>query len=168
MYFMYISPTLADITALSSQKAQFSDILSKSKQLKNQRDAVLTSYNNIAEDDINRLNKIIPDKFDTVLLISDLNALASRYGLVMSNFKVDAPTASVRNTAVTRQKTDLYKTITVGFSVSGPYDAFVSFLKDAESSLRLMDITSLNIKSSSQKGDSSLQYTLQLYTYSLR
>lgn len=168
MYFFYISPTLGDIGALSAKKAEFMSVLQKSKELKNQRDAVLTAYNNISEDGVSRLNKVIPNKFDTVTMASDISGLASRYSLTVSDIKVNEPSSEVRGAVINTAKNQLYKTIVVNFVVHGSYDSFAKFLKDLESSLHLMDVKSLGIKEAGKKNDNSLDYSVQLYTYSLR
>src|SRR5258708_4312003 len=100
MYFLYISPTVAEIKALNLKKAEYNTALVSASELKAKRDQVLIDYNNISSGDIDRLNKIIPEQFNSVLFANDLNTVASSYGLLVKDFKADEPKADVRDLIV--------------------------------------------------------------------
>ena len=166
-YFMYINPAFREINILREKMTEYTDVLEKSKELKNKRDSVLSAYNNISEEDITRLNKIIPETFDTVLLANDINDIASRYGLSVKDIRVNTPDSGSR-VVLAEPMNKLYKTTAVTFGLNGQYEQFVKFMKDIESSLRLLDVRSLTVKSSGKPGSNSLDYSLAVYTYSLR
>ncbi len=170
MYFFYISPSIVEVQTLGAKVTEYNNVLAKSKELANQRDTVLTAYNSISETDVERLNKVIPDTFDAVVFANDINSIASRYGVSLKDFKVNEPTAQVRDQIINTQTNQLYKTVAVTLTVVGPYDGFVSFLKNVESSLRLVDVGSLSVKSATgpRATNGSLEYSLEVYTYSLR
>ena len=64
MYFMYISPTWAKDQTLMAQKAEYTNVLDKIKELTAERDKAIAEYNSISPEDIDKLNKLIPAKFD--------------------------------------------------------------------------------------------------------
>lgn len=169
MYFMYISPTWAEIGTLTARKAQYTNVLDKVKELTAERDAAITAYNNIPADDIARLSKIVPSKFDPVLFVNDVNNLALKYGLNMKEFNTNLANTSSRD--VVSEDTRPYKTITVSLKVTGPYSQFIKFLKDVESSLHLMDVVNLSVTANVGTGknpvDSNPEYSLEIHTYSL-
>ena len=77
MYFVYIAPTLSDINLKSEKKAEYENVLGRVKELKQQRDSLSTKYNNVDRSDIEKLNMIIPSKFDTTYFSNDLDAIAT-------------------------------------------------------------------------------------------
>jgi Tfp pilus assembly protein PilO len=168
MYFMYISPSIADIRMLTEKNTEYISTLSKSKELKDKRDTLLTSYAAISPADLDRLGKIIPNTFDPVAFAKDMNGMASSNGLVLKNMKIStAPKldSSSQGVVLTAPVPDAYKTIFVTFTVVGTYEQFVQYLKNMEMSIQLTDIISISVKSS----DTPIyEYTVDLSTYSLQ
>jgi Tfp pilus assembly protein PilO len=169
MYFLYISPTALEIKSLAVKKAEYDNVLEKAREIKAKRDAVLADYNSITEDEITRLNKIVPSNFDSVLFVNDLNAAAGKYGMVVQDYKTNEPEANNRE-GITEPTSEVYRTTTVTFKLVGPYSQFIKFLNDIESSLRLIDLTSLAVAPIKDKNPrvDSLEYVLEVKTYSLR
>ena len=170
MYFFYINPTVAEIKTLSSKKVEYNNALVGAGELKAKRDDVLTQYNNISADNIDKLNKIIPATFNSVLFANDVNSIASGDGMSIKDFKVDEPTTDLRDTILSQSQNNLYKTTVITFSVIGQYSQFLKFIGSLESSLRLVDIVGLSVKTlgGQKSGDSPLQFLLEMNTYSLR
>ena len=170
MYFVYISPSGAEVKSLSREKAGYDNILSKTKELKKQREDILTVYNGISAGDIDRLNKIVPENFSAVLFLNDLTAQAGQYGMVIRDFKTNEPKSENREVLINQSQGEAYKTTLVHFNVIGSYAQFVRFLNSLESSLRLIDVVGITIRASSVRvvGDTSLEYSLEVKTYSLR
>ena len=168
MYYMYISPTIDDIKILSAKKAEYVNVLQKSRELNDKRDSLLTDFNSIDQANITKLSKIIPETFDPVLFLNDLSVMASKYAMAVKDFKISSPTSQAKNDSLS-QKNDIYKNMVATFSVTGSFEQFVHFLKDVESSLRILDVTSLSITTASvDKISSTYTYKLEVHTYSLR
>ena len=170
VYFLYINPTAMEVKTLSAKRVEYLTALEKSKELKVKRDAVLVDYNNISSDNIDRLNKIIPDTFNPVLFVNDMNVLASKYGMTVKDFRVDNPETPTRDAIITQPQGKTYKTTVITFRLDAPYSQFQGFLNDLESSLRLVDVTSLSVRSVGGQGGGGgvLDYLLEMNTYSLR
>ena len=169
MYFIYIEPNFADIEVLRQKRDEYVNVLEKTKEIKTQRDVATASYNSISIDDIDKLNKMIPAKFDSVVFANDINTIGSKYGLTIESLKVNAPKTQARDVEESAKvKDNIYKTVTVTFTTRGQYEQFVKFLMDLESSLQLVDVGILSIKSGTgQKTIDALEYELEVYTYSL-
>ncbi len=168
MYFMYISPTIADIQIKRERKAEYDTVLDKVKELKEQRDALSTKYNSIPLSDLEMLSKIIPTKFDPVYFSNDLNLMSSRYGMAIKDVKISqAPSGELVDAQVGEKN---YKTIKAKIRLSGGYEQFLKFLRDLETSLRLIDVVDLSVTAGGLvKGqDISLEYALEVQTYSLQ
>lgn len=169
MYFVYIKPTGDKVKALSIKKSGYDNILSKTKELKQTREDILTVYNSISIEDIDRLNKIVPETFSPVLFLNDLTAIVSQYGMKVGDFKTNEPKPENRAAIIAQSKGDSYVTTIVNFSLSGPYSEFLKLLNDLESSLRLIDVVGLTVTSNYRStSENSLNYSLELKTYSLR
>lgn len=173
MYFVYISPTFTKISERNAKYTEYKDVLNKVNEIKNKRDALSAKYNSVSPDDLDKLNKMIPQTFVPEYFANDLNAMASRSGMRISQIDIGAPASRasgvVEETPIDGNK---FITTTAMFTVSGRYEQFINFLKELESSLRLVDVTSLSIKSAgsnnNRPSDVSLSYSLEVKTYSLK
>lgn len=168
MYFMYISPTIADIQIKREKKSEYTNVLEKVRELKEQRDSLSTTYNSIPIADLEMLNKIIPTKFDPVYFSNDINAMSSKYGMAIREVRIEYPPSAGIIDAQVGEKN--YKTIKVQMVLGGRYEQFLSFLKDLETSLRLIDVVDLNVTAGgyTRGQDINLDYTLEVQTYSLQ
>lgn len=170
MYFMYISPIFSDIMVEREKITEYEKVLSGTKELKVKRDNLTSSYNEITAENLALLNKLIPNKFDSAIFANDINGLVSRNALTLLDLKVDVARTRERNSSSDSESNNVYRVVTSTVKVTGSYDRFVRFLKDLESSLQLVDVTSLNIVTSSivKSTDVKLEYTLEINTYSLQ
>ncbi len=170
-YVYFISPELMEVKALTLKKDEYTNVLNQAKEIKAKRDKIIEQYNNISPEDMDRLDKIIPASFSAVNFANDINALASRYGLILKS--ISASDSSVNPVDVVNSSPSAYKTQIVSFAVSGPYNKFVKFLEDLETSLRLVDVVSLSLSPQSSGPNQkvaldSMDYNLSLNTYSLK
>jgi Tfp pilus assembly protein PilO len=168
MYYMYMAPTYADITALSTTKSDYATALSNIALLKSHRDAILAQYSAIDPSDIDKLQKIIPDTSDNVDVVSNINAIAAQYGMTIRQVKITEPQTESRTAVDSSAPTVPYQTSTISFSVTGQYPQFTMFLHDLESNIRLFDVTGLSIASDQKTAGGQLfDYTITVNAYSL-
>lgn len=170
-YFVYIKPLSVEVKALNVKKAEYADVLSRVKEIKEKRDAILLDYDSISPDDIDRLNKIIPETVDPTTLANDISNLGSKYGISVKDFKVNEPSGGQRE-GVVGDIGQVYKTTSVSVALTGGYSQFLEFLSEVESGLSLFDIIKLNVKPGAQSGNQANQsnytFTLEANVYSLR
>lgn len=146
MFFIYVSPTWsgsiaatkAAIAADNEALAAAATYIAQQKELSDARDA-------IAPTDLERLETFLPDSVDNVGLILDLNALAARSGLALSNIDVTANTATANSST---GDTGLVNSIDLSLSAMGTYSALKTFLDGVEKSVRLLDTQDLTIAGS--------------------
>lgn len=168
-YFLYIGPTWTEISGLQAKLAEYKDISTKTKELTEKRDEISVAYNAIPENDIAKLNKIIPQTFDTVRFANDINNLALRYGLSVDSFKENKVDPNSRDATISEPgPAGPYKTSTVTISMKGSYEQFIRFLQDVETNLQLTDINSISIRSSDREKTAGLSYTIDMNAYSLK
>jgi Tfp pilus assembly protein PilO len=168
MYFMYISPIIKnDISTQKQELAQYNAVLEKVEDLKVQREAALKAYQDIPESDKEKLTKIIPEKFSGVLFLKDISAIVAHQGMTLEGYTVN--TSQTAEHEAVDVGTPKAKTITISFKVSGKYAQIISFLKDIETNMQLLDITDLNITPSTdpKTQEVKLGAAITLNTYSL-
>lgn len=167
VYFVYIKPLTVEVKVQMAQKAEIDRVLNRVKEIKEKRDAVFLDYNSISLEEIEKLNKILPETINSVVILNDLSTLAAQYGLTIKDYKVDNFT--IENNAVSEGETvEPYKETKLTLKLIGSYNQFVTFISKVESSLRLMDIVHLGIKQGGGGPANLLEYTLEVNVYSLK
>lgn len=180
IFFTFTKGRLNAMKEVRAVNDQYQTAIKNATQLVKVRDEVLKSYNSISEDDRARLDKMLPNNVDNVRLIIDVNNIASRHGFALKNVRTSAvstdgsksssgsagvgagaPSVQVTSSGSVNQ----YNTVTLSFSVTATYDKFLDFLRDLESSLRIIDISKITLSSS----DTGLyEYGVEIKTYWLK
>lgn len=173
MYFLYIRPEVAEVKSLVSRKAEYDDVLVKSREIKDKRIVLDNQYNSISEADLSRLDKVIPDTFDVISFINNINSVAVRDGIIIKDFKAtnsNSVQTAERGLPEKSAPSGNYVTNLVTLSLSGRYFSFQKFLLDLESNLSLVDVISLsmNPENTGKSVDDTFSYSLSLQTYSLK
>lgn len=183
IFFLYTKPTYDSVQAQQASSAQYDDALAKAAQLQAIKQTLLSKYNSLDPATLARLNVMLPNHVDNIGLILDLDSVASKYGLPLENVDVSSPNSanssgatggsgSVINPAQAGQSVQIgaasnpYQQITIKFQTSGSYPTFIQFITALESSLRIVDLVSLNIsRGGSQGGVGLYTYDVTLRTY---
>ena len=178
-FFMFTSPLYNDISELRTQVASYNEALNNSKALENERDKLTKKYNDLNPENLVKLQKLLPDNVDNIRLILEIEKVATPYGMVLKDVKYDATSKDAKGQAGTAQTVNTasaykdYGTWNLAFSTEGTYDNFLSFLKDLEKNLRVVDIVSIQFSSNTGIGanpSSSLvyKYSFIIKTYWLK
>lgn len=165
LFAFFTNPRFAEVQTLADEVAQFDDALERSKELISLRDALLSRYNSIPTQDINRIGTMLPDSIDTVRLIIDIDALAARYGMSLANISIGSADEPAVRGGIGPTGSAFGK-LTLSFTVASTYDRFHAFLGDLERSLRILDITSISFGSPTAAGVTP--YNISLTTYWLK
>ncbi|MDO8575954.1 MAG: hypothetical protein Q7R90_01425 [bacterium] len=149
MFFWYTKPTYDSSLTLRASIAQNNAALDKTAELQKLRQTLLSRFNTFDPADLDKLQKLLPDHVDNVRLILDLDNLAEDGGLALQNVDVSSAQKQTAKSqtalgaiGTSNQK---YDSLTLTFSTIASYPAFVEFLTDLESSLRIVDLVSLTI-----------------------
>jgi Tfp pilus assembly protein PilO len=174
LFYTFINPQYVQVKKLQAEASQFSDMLGDVSQMAGIRDALLVQYRNIPKENIENLEKALPNHSDTVRLALDLDAIASKYGISIKKIEVgdkarnDVATV-IDTTAVQATPSPLptYQKETVTFSFTSNYEDFRLFVRDMEKSLRILDIQRVNFQVG--ENESGLyDYKLTVGTYWLQ
>ncbi len=157
-FILYIIPTYHDIQDIDKSKADYLELLANGRQLEERRDKLLQIYSGISQEDMVRLDKMLPENPDNVKLILEIDGLAQSQGLTLQNVKIkeseNAENNGNRNTQ--RSNTDI-GTLILEFTTVGPYTGYVNFIESLERNLRIMNVK----KSSFIAPEDSINYQFQ-------
>ena len=162
LFFSYVDPSYKEIKDLKEVDSQYDEALNKSKELREVRDELLSKYNTFDTEDVEKLEKLLPDHFDNVRLIMDIDNIASRYNVLIR--KVDVIAGDSSENALGKN-TDGFNTMSLDFVIEASYEDFQKFLEDLTNSLRLVDVVDLSFQSSNL---SLYRYKLNIKTYWLK
>lgn len=164
VFFLLTKPLLADISLLRLEKARLEQGLENARKLKEVRDNLIQVSNNFLRQDLDRLGKMLPDNVDNVKLIIDINNLARAAGMSIRNIRIKTEEGQ-SGKEVIAESSQKSGSVTLGFSVSGPYANFSDFLGRLARSLRLVDVTSASFSSNDKN---FYDYSVEVKTYWLK
>jgi Tfp pilus assembly protein PilO len=162
LFFFYTNPQFQTLKSNISDQDRIVEANDKAAKLRAVRQSLTDDRKKIAQEDVDKITKMLPDGVENVGLIIDIDNIASKYGMRIRNTKVNDGTASGKTVAVAGPDAKKNGTIALSFSVTSTYENFVVFLKDLESSERLVDVTSLTF-TSNKEGRYDFNVTLQTY-----
>lgn len=166
IFFGYVHPTWT-VTIAESKAAIAADdeALEAASAYKAKQNELAAARNAIDPESLERLNVFLPDSVDNVGMILDLNALASRSGIVLSN--IDVATEPTSATVPTRSAAPVARANPIGsidlsLSAVGTYSALQTFLMGIERSARILDVRELTVRGS-DTGVYTYQMKIRIY-----
>ncbi|MGD0328469.1 MAG: hypothetical protein ABSB00_02010 [Minisyncoccia bacterium] len=168
IFFTYVNPTWSGpIATAKAAIASDGQALAAASQYAAQQNELASARNAIAPADIARLTTFLPDSVNNVGLILDLNALAARSGISLSNVNItvnanNAGAASSATGALPVSGASPVGSADFSLSAKGTYTAFLAFLAGIEKSERLLDVRDITVEGS-DTGVYTYQMTLRLY-----
>jgi hypothetical protein len=185
VFFGYINPTrTGSIAATKAQIASYEGALDAAERFKDKQSQLVVAKANIPSDKLARLETFLPDGVDNVQIILDLNALAARSGVTLSNFETATggqqnqnstnatPATSASGPGATGlpgaagglalETSSPIDSLEVQMTATGTYPAFRAFLTGIESSLRQLDVVEVTVKDSAT-GVYTYGMTVRLY-----
>lgn len=149
IFFGYIAPTWSgSIREARATIAANNKALAAATTYATQQNELAAARNAINPSDIARLETLLPNSVDNVGLILDLNALAARSGITLSNVDVLTNVAAAGSKNAAARAANPVGSVDLSLSAVGTYSALQSFLKGVERSQRLLDVRDLVVKGS--------------------
>lgn len=174
IYYGYTKNVFADVSSTKVQLVDLDATLAKADMLDEEKQSIQNTINSFNESDKEKLNTMIPDNADNVRLIINIQNIAQTSGLAIKDIKVNdeaGQTGQITNANTADQASGIenggsdqsYNSVKLSFSVSSTYPNYVQFVEKLEQSLRLVDITSLAIKSTDNNNIYQFDTTLKAY-----
>ena len=165
IFFVYINPTWSgSIAETKAAIASDDQALAAASEYTAQQSELASARSAINSASLKKLSVFLPDSVDNVGLILDMNALAARSGLSLSNIDVMAGGAgnATTNEVLPVSGVSPVSSVDISLSAIGTYTALQSFLTGIEKSQRLLDVRDIIVKGS-DTGVYKYQMTLRLY-----
>ncbi len=160
--YLFSYPMYEEVKNLRAEYKNQQDSLVTINNIEIKKDELLKQYNSIPKNIKDNINKILPDSVDFVKLISDIDGVANKYGILIEGPKLKIKSPSVGGSIEEAQPEKTFQSAIVGFSFSSNYSNFNYFLTELENSMRILDIRSLNI---SPGRNGTYDYLLEFETY---
>jgi Tfp pilus assembly protein PilO len=164
LFVVYTNPTYQASKAIAAEVSAYDEALTKSKELIALRDQLISKRNTFSPTDVAKLSKMLPDNVDNIRLIIDINNIAVRHNLSLTNVQLGdiSDSRTARNAFSGGGSGDAVGSVTVGFGLNATYDQMLEFLQDIEHSLRIIDVQNLGF-SSAGSGTNSYSFTIRTY-----
>lgn len=160
LFFIKTSPIFDRVAEIEKTRLVFSNAQVNNKQFQDllkQKNAI---YNQVDGTSKVLLGKLLPDSIDNVRLIIDINQIASDNGMTIRNISVKSD-----DSGTIGPDSRPYGVATLNFSVSGSHQTFKNFLTALETSLRLVDVTSLSFSAGDRD---QYEYNFEIKSYWLK
>lgn len=152
LFFGYVHPTYTgQVAELRSEIRSYDSALSAAEAYREREAELLAERNAIPTEGLERIEAFLPDGVDNVQLILDLNALADRTDMLLSDFditEIDERTDDSNPERIPLASDGLVETIELSVRGVGSYASFKNFLDGIEWSLRPLDLVDLTITES--------------------
>ncbi len=178
---LLVVPAWQQYLVLKADTNHLSDINTEIDTLTQKRDELVNQIARIPKDDLQRLDQVVPSQPQGPEFLLSLQKLAVSYGLKVIKLDLsnslgskqktpEVKTADVASqvkpadftpTGQEAKSSPSYKTLTANLEVSGQYQAFKDFLREAESSVRIIDVQNLTL--SPQEKGFDVKMTLAAY-----
>lgn len=172
IFFLYVNPMwTGTIATAKASIAADDEALLTARQYSAQQNQLAAARDAIDPANLKALNTFLPDSVDNVGLILDLNALAARSGISVSNIDVVTTAAadanaksasSVGTGALPAAPTNPVNSVNLNLSALGTFAAFQNFLVGIEKSARILDISDIVVRGS-DTGVYNYQMVIRLY-----
>ncbi|MDD3662813.1 MAG: hypothetical protein PHT84_03030 [Candidatus Pacebacteria bacterium] len=179
LFFLVVDPLYGDVKQLRSDVSVYNKALDNATNLQKTRDALLEKYRNIKQEDKDRLAKFIPNTVNNINFILEIEQIANIHSMPLKNIKFDdkqlpenqeVENLEADNTLLSIDSEDNlpYGAFPIEFVTEGRYDSFLSFLKDLEVNLRLMDIKEVSFLVPQVMEKTETGYDPNIYSYTLK
>jgi hypothetical protein len=163
IFLGYVHPTYTgEVALLRSEIEGFDAALDAAKEFNKQTEQVNKAREAIPAEGRQRIEAFLPDGVDNVQLILDLNALADRSGIRLSDFDIRASEQEERAGRGIPEAEGGVESLDIAVSGLGTYSAFRTFLEGVEWSLRPLDLINVSV-SDSDTGVYSYAMTFRIY-----
>lgn len=167
--FGYVVPTYKNsIVTTQKEITSYENALAAAKGFTKKEDDLAAQRASLPADGIARLGSFLPDAVNNVQLILDLDGLAARSGMVLSNFNIDTNSISSGSSsndpnALALQSSNPVDSVQLTLETTGTYPQFRAFLAAMEQSLRPLDVIGLTVAQGAGNGLYKYNLTVRVY-----
>ena len=144
IFFTESKNYFSEIKILRKQASSYNETINTAKKVRSSIDEKLESYNFISQENVDRINKMIPSGAESMELVVQIDDMMRKNGLNLTNIdtKDFIDKKSVLGAAP--------QLLSLSIKARGSYESFRSFVEELEKSLRLIDVNSVKINPAGQ------------------
>lgn len=152
VFLVFTDPLYSEMNIKKAEVASYDEALNNANMLESERDKLTKKFSAINPDNLVKLQKLLPENVDNIRLILEIEKIASPHNMVLRDVKYDTldkeatPSDGVQGGSIKLEDKG-YGIFNLEFSTSGSYNNLISFIKDLESNLRIVDISAINFTS---------------------
>lgn len=159
LFILYPRLTNGDVSHYFNYKDQ-TDSLDLLKKQKHEVEGVFAEYNKFSQENLKKLEPLLPAEKQVPDLIIQLDGFANQAGLVLSSFDISEKVSKDKKVVATVSQPAV-KELAISLNLrGGDYNQVKQFVSLVETNLRLMDITSFGFVPGGQQG-----FAVNLRTY---
>jgi len=170
IFLGYIHPTvIGSIASTNTEIHSYDSALAAATRFEQKQAELAAARAALPPDGLKRLEGFLPDGVDNVQLIFDMDALASKTGVKLSDFTTAESGKPASGFAVDPNgeqsafdKSSPYDSLDLSMTATGSYPALRAFLAGVETSLRPLDLVEFSLTDSST-GVYTYDMTFRLY-----
>ncbi|HYE23485.1 MAG TPA: hypothetical protein VEA92_03540 [Candidatus Paceibacterota bacterium] len=170
IFFAYTNPTYTGAVAAARTEVQsLNGALEAATAFESRESELEEQQQALPADGLARLVAFLPDNVNNIQLILDLDALAARSGVRLSNFNVGSTEEGGAEEgdvdmggSLALESTESIESLDITVTAEGSYTSFRAFIEAAEKSLRILDLVSINVESATT-GVYSYDMTFRIY-----
>ena len=150
IFFTQTKNYFPEIKEVRNRISIYNKTIETIRSVKNSVDKLLGEYNSISQENIDKINKVIPSGSESMNLVVQIEDMMKSNGLVLKSIdtKESAKESSVKKKG---EGEKAVSPLSLSIKAQGSYQSFYSFMNEAEKSLRLMDIGSVKVNAIGDK-----------------
>ncbi len=168
LFGLWTNPQYQGLKGTQTQVASLDEALTTAKELKARRDELLSKRNTFSSENVQKLERVLPDNVDNIRFVIDINNIAARRSLSLRNVSLGSVSdgKQARGALAIGASGEAVGSAQISFSLTATYDDYLAFLQDLEHSLRIVDVEKINVK---PVGTGNLyEFSMSIRTYWLR
>ncbi|OGZ95811.1 MAG: hypothetical protein A3I44_04940 [Candidatus Sungbacteria bacterium RIFCSPLOWO2_02_FULL_51_17] len=165
----FVMPDFQSIPLESAKKVKLEEILGKFDEIRLKKEAIVSSYAAISDDDIKRLDSMLPEGPEIGELLVNLDLLVKKHRLQLTGIqfqKIERETTgrprNAAEVALLAKKIVRYSKLPITLNMIGSYENFRKFIVELESIIRITDVRNITLGGGVT---GSHTFTLQADTY---
>lgn len=135
---------MQEVDVLKSKRDIYEKNLSNLNELQTIRENILSQYNSISQEHLDRMDKMLPSRVNSIEAILEVERIAKNTGMSLKT--IDAMNSDGEKSSENSKKEKI-NSIPINMKLSGSYSSFVAFLDSLEKSLRLVDVEKIDFAS---------------------
>ena len=163
-FFFFTKPMLADLSALSDKKTEYQSSLEKLNSIEEIQKGLTEKLDSLGASEKEKLETLLPDSPGSVKLAADIDGMASRHGISVDKISYTKKNDDQGQSIAGAPAGKTFQSTMLTFSFTSDYSHLKNFLSELESSLRLLDLRSIDL-TVGEKG--VYNYNLSAEVYSL-